>query len=98
MPLCLEQETGHVRLVGRVGIEDGDTLRTSVLGCLESGAREVVLDLGEAEFLPSSVIGHIIRAHVNCNRHGAALRLIRVSDKIRSVFEITNLSRILRLE
>jgi anti-anti-sigma factor len=98
MPLCLEETTGHVRLIGRLGIEEGDSLRTSVLGCLESGAREVVLDLGEAEFLCSSIIGHIIGAHVNCKRHGAALRVIRVSDRLRSVFDITNLSRILRIE
>lgn len=98
MPLEQESEQPTVKLIGRVMGADGIELKNVVLSCLEDGAKEVTLDLSEAQSLDTAILGHIMGAHINCKRHGASLRIVRANEQLRNVFSATNLNRVLTLD
>lgn len=98
MPVRSDSEQPCVRLSGRLKPADGVELKNRVLEHLASGAKEVMLDLGEARSVDTSTLGHIMGAHMNCKRHGAALRVVKASDEVRTIFAVTHLNKIIPLD
>jgi anti-sigma B factor antagonist len=61
---------------------------------VSDGQRQVVLDLGEVEWMNSSGLGLLISALSTMRNAGGELKLARVTDKIESLLVITKLNSI----
>jgi anti-anti-sigma factor len=56
------------------------------------GTRRLVLDMGQVEYLTSSMIGKLIRAHRQLHRLGGRLVLCDVTQTVRDILQTARLS------
>lgn len=64
-----------------------------MLGLCADGAAEVLLDLGELEFMDSTGFRAILGAKELCEGHGCAFAMTRGSDSVQRVFDISGVLR-----
>ena len=72
-------------------------LRQAVVAAVAGGARLLVLDLSDLDFVDSFGIGAVVGALKRLRQRGGDLALVCPSPRIRRVFEICDLDRILAL-
>src|SRR4051795_7042239 len=83
----METAAGHLRVRGRldetrasftldgdVDLTSGQAVRDAVCEALDSGARDVVLDLSGVNFLDSAGLNHLLNTARDVDRRGARLR------------------------
>ncbi|WP_148612987.1 STAS domain-containing protein [Nocardioides rubriscoriae] len=87
---------GVVTPEGRLNMVSARRLREVLVGLVERGTSRIVVDLGETTFVDSSGLGALIGGLKTARQAGGDLRVARVSPAVLSVFELTNLDRILR--
>ena len=63
---------------------------------LESGGKQVVLDLRELQFLDSMGLRLILRADARAREGGAPLRIVKGPEQVQRVFQLTRMDE--RLE
>jgi anti-sigma B factor antagonist len=88
------QVTGHAAIVvvrGDVDMATAPQLREALLGLVESGVTELVLDCRELQFLDSSGIGALISVHKILGDDGS-LTLEAPLAHVRKVLELTGVS------
>jgi stage II sporulation protein AA (anti-sigma F factor antagonist) len=81
-------------LEGELDLSGADALRAAVDAALTEH-RSVLIDLDRLEFIDSSGIVELIRAVKAAPGHGVELRLTRGGPRIRRVFELCVLDRVL---
>ncbi len=72
-------------------------LRQAVVSAVAEGARLVAVDLSDLDFLDSFGIGVIVGALKRLRQRGGDLAVVCPSTRIRRVFEICDLDKILAL-
>lgn len=89
---------GAVVVVAPSGEVDMGTVH-SVRDVLHGSGRcdVLVLDLGAVSFMDSSGVGLVVDEHHRAEREGFELRVVAGSEQVRRLFEMTGLSRHLRL-
>ena len=73
-----------------LGDESG-ALREKVKSLLESGAKNIVLNLEKVSFVDSTGLGTIVGAFTSAQSHSAKLKLTTLSQKPRDLMQITKL-------
>jgi len=83
---------------GKSLIGDSETtmLRERSKGLISEGFLKVVLDLGNVTWVNSSGLGAMIAAFTSLNKSGGDLRLANITDKIESLFLITQLVKVFK--
>ena len=80
---------------GRITLgEGGVTLRDAIQNALKSGARKLVVDLGNVNYMDSSGVGELTGAYTSAKRVGCNLKLVRLTRKIDDLMQITKLATI----
>ena len=64
---------------------------------LDTGVREIVLDLGGVEFVDSSGLGLLMATHDRSREAGTRMALVAARPEIQRVFQITGLDSVLPL-
>ncbi|MGL4511751.1 MAG: STAS domain-containing protein [Lacipirellulaceae bacterium] len=59
------------------------------------GARHVVVDMAEVSFLPSLLMGELVRLHKRLATHGGRLRLCSLHEHPREALAVVGLDRVL---
>ena len=85
--------TGEIR---RSDFTDA-TLHQTVKDLLNEGKRNILLNLGEVEFIDSFGVGEILASFISTQNLGGRLKLSNISKKIYVVFEITMLIKVLEI-
>jgi anti-sigma B factor antagonist len=91
-----DEGVGVVTPQGRLNMVSARHLREVLVGLVGRGTTRIVVDLGETTFVDSSGLGALIGGLKTARQAGGDLRVVRVSPAVLSVFELTNLDRILR--
>lgn len=90
-----ERQTGPVTVLdlnGKVTLGDGDTLLTDKLrSLLHQGKKNVVLNLGQVNYVDSAGLGAIVSAYTTVTREGGGLKLANVTGKLQDLLSITKL-------
>lgn len=84
-----------VGLSGRLDLAEAPVLREVVAEVVAGGARRVVLDLGEIEFMDSSGLGALIGCLKIARQAGGDLRIARAGPRVQMVLELTSMYRVL---
>jgi anti-anti-sigma factor len=90
-------ESWVVTVVGDVDLHSAPELRDRLTILGDTGAKRVVVDLSECEFLDSMALGVLLGAKKRMARHGHDLHVVVTSPDVRRIFEITMLDRVLDL-
>ena len=62
-----------------------------------AGAKFVTLDLGNVEYLTSTVLGHLVGLHKRLHAAGGRLHLENVRPAVRDILRVTMLDQVLSL-
>jgi anti-anti-sigma factor len=90
-------EAWVVTVVGDLDLHSAPELRDRLASLADTGAKHVVVDLSECEFLDSMGLGVLLGAKKRMARDGRELHLVVTSPDVRRIFEITMLDRVLDL-
>ncbi len=81
--------------MGRITMGDGDVaLREAVYDLLETGARNILIDLGHVTFIDSFGIGQLIGCYITVTDQGGLLKLCELSSRMSSILQITKLNTV----
>ncbi len=76
-------------LVGELDIASAPELQAAISRLCEDGAREIVLDLHELEFIDSTGLRVILTSSQHCERYGCEFSLTRAQAPAQRLFELS---------
>ncbi len=82
-----------VRCAGRISSATSAQLQSAVRELMPR-TKSIVLDLTDVNHMDSSGLGAIVGLYVSARRHGCALKLINLNQRLKDLFRITKLATI----
>ena len=81
-----------VDLSGRIKLGEGSSvLRDTVKDLLSKGHKNILLNLGDVNYIDSSGIGELVAAFTSVRNQGGELKLLNLTRKIHDLLQITKL-------
>jgi anti-sigma B factor antagonist len=91
----VERETGSVTILdlsGKITLGDGDALLKDKLhSLLHQGKKQVLLNLGDVNYVDSAGLGALVSAYTTVAREGGTLKLVSITRKLQDLLSITKL-------
>jgi anti-anti-sigma factor len=81
-------------LAGELDLASADVVRSAIDEARGSGARRVVLDLTDVEFVDSSMLKELLRANAELPESGSALVLAAPQAPVQRLLELTRTSEL----
>lgn len=79
-------------LSGRITLGEGSVvLRDCVRDLLTKGEKQILLNLGEVNYIDSSGIGELVSAFTSVRNQGGELKLLNLTKKVHDLLQITKL-------
>ncbi|HEY4046613.1 MAG TPA: STAS domain-containing protein [Acidobacteriaceae bacterium] len=79
-------------LSGRITLGEGSVqLRDGVRDLLSKGAKKILLNLGDVNYIDSSGIGELVSAYTTVRNQGGDLKLLNLTKKVHDLLQITKL-------
>jgi len=79
-------------LSGRITLGEGSvTLRDSTRDLLAKGSKNILLNLGDVNYIDSSGIGELVSAYTTVRNQGGELKLLNLTKKVHDLLQITKL-------
>ena len=95
----LDDGVAHLRVSGDVDLATAQTVRDVVCEALDSGAREIELDLADVRFLDSTGLSVLLHAARDVDRRRAKLRTLSPSgSEARVVMDLARVADLLHLQ
>jgi anti-sigma B factor antagonist len=80
---------------GRITLGEGNVmLREIVRDLTEGDDKRIVLNLGEVNYIDSSGIGELVKAHTTVRNKGGHLRLVNLHKRVHDLLQMTRLSAV----
>ncbi len=84
---------GVIELKGSlVGGEETDELSSAVADFVEQGNKKLIIDLGKVDYLNSTAIGVLVKAHTTYKKQQGQVKLCGINKNINNIFVITKLT------
>lgn len=83
-----------VAVRGEVDLATAPALKSRLLELVSAGVTEIVVDLTATDFLDSTGLGAVVAAYKRVRAHDGHLKLVATAARVKRVFEITNLNRV----
>ena len=79
-----------------MGEPDTTEVREKIYSLLQDDVKKIVLDLGKVKWINSSGLGSLIAAMTSVKNKGGEMRLANITEKVESVFMITQLIKVFK--
>ncbi len=87
-----KENVAIINVSGKIVVgEELDKLRNTVLEVLNSGKKNIILNLADVPYVDSTGLGEIIRSYISVKKNGGSLRLLKISEKIKDLLIISKL-------
>jgi anti-sigma B factor antagonist len=86
-----------VKVVGDIDLNRSSQFQHALLELLDDSPRRVVVNLRDVPYMDSSGIASLVKLLSRVRKMGASLRLVALSDRTRSLFEITRLDSVFEI-
>jgi len=84
---------------GRITLGEGNTmLREIVHDLLDKGAKQILLNLGDVQYIDSSGLGELVRVYTTVRTRGGEMKLVNLSKRVRDLLQMTRLYTVFRIE
>jgi len=84
---------------GRITLGEGNViLREVVRDLADKGAKAIVLNLGEVQYIDSSGIGELVKAHTTIRNQGGHLKLTNLNKRVNDLLQLTRLSAVFDIQ
>jgi len=88
-------DTAVLRVAGEDDVFTAPQLREALVGALDEGARDVVVDLEGVDFLDSTGLGVLVAGLKRVRQHGGDLSLVCTREHILKILDVTGLIKVL---
>jgi anti-sigma B factor antagonist len=78
--------SGRIELGG-----ESAALRDMVCDLLSKGHKQILLNLGDVQYIDSSGLGALVSAFTTVRKQGGELKLLNLTNKVRDLMQITKL-------
>jgi len=89
------RQVGNVTIVdisGRIVLgEESAALRELVCDLLSKGQKNILLNLGDVNYIDSSGLGDLVSVFARVRKQGGELRLLNLTNKVHDLMQITRL-------
>ena len=96
------RQVGEVTVLdisGRITLGEGNViLREIVRDLADKGRKEIVLNLGEVQYIDSSGIGELVKAHATLRNQGGQLKLTNLNKRVHDLLQMTRLSAVFDIQ
>ena len=86
-----------ITIRGQVTAATESALMDAYARATSSGAKTVLLDFGELEYMNSSGIGLLVTLLIRANRQGQKIAAFGLSDHYKDIFELTRLDEAIKI-
>jgi anti-sigma B factor antagonist len=90
------RSVGDTRILdfsGKITLGEGTmSLRKAVRNVLESGTKNIILNLQEVNYIDSSGLGELMRTYSSINEAGGRMKLLHVTSRIRELLDVAKLA------
>jgi len=84
---------------GRITLGEGNVmLREIVRDLSEKGQKAIVLNLGEVNYIDSSGVGELVKAHTTIRNQGGQLKLANLTKRVHDLLQMTRLSAVFDIQ
>ncbi len=84
-----------IEMTGRITVGEGNLLLREMVGNLvESGKKNIVLNLGEVTYVDSSGLGELVKTHTTIRNLQGELKLVNLSKRVEELLRMTKLSSV----
>ena len=90
----LEGQTYVIALGGEVDLYTAPEFKERMVELIESGKKQIVVDLSKATFIDSTTLGVLVGGVKRLRPTGGSLSLVCTDQNITKIFEITGLDRV----
>jgi anti-sigma B factor antagonist len=101
MDLSIETEkvgdAAVLHVAGEVDVFTAPQLREALVGVIEEGSRDVIVDLQGVDFLDSTGLGVLVAGLKRVRQYGGDLSLVCTREHILKILDITGLVKVLRV-
>ena len=81
-----------VDLSGRITLGEGSVqLREAVRDIVSKGSKNILLNLGDVNYIDSSGLGELVSAFTTAKNQGASVKLLNLTKKVKDVLQLTKL-------
>ncbi len=92
-----EDSATVLHISGHITEIEADELGSQFDQLFEDGQYNLVLDLGDVDFMSSSGLGQIMRAYRTAQKNSGSISLARVQPLVADVFRVTKLDQLLEM-
>jgi anti-sigma B factor antagonist len=89
------RQVGGVTIVdisGRIELGKGSAaLRDLVSDLLSKGHKQILLNLGDVDYIDSTGLGTLVSAFTSVRKQGGELKLLKLTNKVHDLMQITRL-------
>lgn len=79
-------------LSGRITLGEGSVqLRDAVRDLIGKGQKNILLNLGDVNYIDSSGLGELVSAYTTSRNQGANLKLLNLTKKVHDLLQLTKL-------
>lgn len=95
---AIVRKVGHVAVLdlsGKITIGEGDVvLRERVHEILESGQKNILLNLEKVSYMDSAGIGELVACYKRTKEKGGTVKLLKPSGKVSDLLQLTKLEEV----
>lgn len=88
--VCVLDIDGPITL----GAEGSEKLGDKVRSVLQSGDKQILLNLASVAYIDSAGLGELVNAYTTVKKQGGALKLVGVTKKLKDLLVITKLATV----
>jgi anti-sigma B factor antagonist len=90
----IDSGTHVIELGGEVDLYTAPEFKERMVQLIESGKKQIVVDLSQATFIDSTTLGVLVGGVKRLRPAGGSLALVCTDENITKIFEITGLDRV----
>ncbi|MDR4950009.1 STAS domain-containing protein [Neobacillus cucumis] len=92
-----KKEEVSVRLAGEIDAFTASSLREELLPLADGKNTTMIINLKDVSYLDSTGLGVFVGIFKKLKENGGELRLVELSERLRRLFEITGLDKIMNI-
>ncbi len=79
-------------LSGRITLGEGSVqLRDAIRDLISKGVKQILLSLGDVNYIDSSALGELVSAFTTAKNQNADVKLLNLTKKVKDVLQVTKL-------
>lgn len=79
-------------LSGRITLGEGSVqLRDAIRELISKGRKNILLNMGEVNYIDSSGLGELVSAYTTAKNQGASVKLLSLTKKVHDLLQLTKL-------